>query len=160
MPEIVLTTAIDAPPERCFDLARSIDLHVATQLPSDERAIAGKTSGLIELGESVTWRAHHFGVYWTLTSRITAFERPRYFQDRMEKGPFARLEHDHMFVACGGGTIMIDRFAFASPLGILGRIADRLLVGPHLDRLLRSRAAAIRIVAESDMARRFLRAGA
>ena len=39
---------------------------------SQERAVAGRMTGAIELGETVTWRARHFGYWWTLTSRITA----------------------------------------------------------------------------------------
>lgn len=64
-----------APPEVVFDLARSIDLHKLSTAHTGEEAIAGKTSGLIELGETVTWRARHFGVMQTLTSKVTGFER-------------------------------------------------------------------------------------
>jgi len=43
-----------------------------------ERAIAGVTSGLIGLGEEVTWEGHHFGLKLQHTSRITAYDRPHY----------------------------------------------------------------------------------
>lgn len=49
-----LKTFIDAPVERCFDLARSIDLHKISLEHTNEKAVAGKTAGLIEPGESVT----------------------------------------------------------------------------------------------------------
>ena len=72
---------VEAVPERVFDLSRSIDLHVQSTGNTGEKAIAGCTSGLIELGESVTWEATHFGIRQRLTSKITAFERPRFFVD-------------------------------------------------------------------------------
>ncbi len=50
MPLIELSTGIRAPIERVFDLARSIDAHVASTGQTRERAVAGRTSGLIELG--------------------------------------------------------------------------------------------------------------
>jgi hypothetical protein len=61
MPRIVLKTEIDAPIEVCFDLSRSIDLHQISTAHTNEQAIDGVTSGLINLHESVTWRARHFG---------------------------------------------------------------------------------------------------
>ncbi len=55
MPVIRMELFIEAPPELCFDLARSIDVHMLSMSGSQERAIGGRTSGLIELGETVTW---------------------------------------------------------------------------------------------------------
>jgi hypothetical protein len=62
MPKIELFTEINAPIEKVLDLARSIDLHMESTKKTGEMAIAGKTSGLIGFGETVTWRALHFGI--------------------------------------------------------------------------------------------------
>ena len=70
MPILRLTTHIAAPIDRCFDLSRSIDLHMASTAHTEERAIAGVTTGLIGPGGEVTWRARHFGVWQELTSRF------------------------------------------------------------------------------------------
>jgi hypothetical protein len=83
MPFIELTTFIHAPIDRCFDLARSIDLHKLSTQGTEEEAIAGVTSGLIGKGEQVTWKAKHFGITQKLTSRITVFEYPYHFRDEM-----------------------------------------------------------------------------
>lgn len=88
MPIINLHTEIKAEKEVVFDLSRSIDLHKISTEQTSEEAIAGKTSGLIGLHESVTWRAKHFGIYQNLTSKITKFDRPNYFVDEMVKGRF------------------------------------------------------------------------
>ena len=139
---------IDAPPELCFDLARDLDLHVRSLAHTNERAVAGRTSGLIELGEEVTWRARHFGVMQHFTSRITAFDRPHHFRDSMLRGAFRSFEHDHEFVASNGGTQMTDTLVFAAPLGILGRIAEMLVLRRYLENLLRNRGEVIKSEAE------------
>ncbi len=83
-------TVIQAPIERCFDLARSVEVHLAGNKHSGETAVAvaGVTSGLIGMAQRVTWRAKHLGAWRNLTSEITAMERPGYFQDTMIEGAF------------------------------------------------------------------------
>jgi ligand-binding SRPBCC domain-containing protein len=150
MVTIELERFIAAPPERVFDLSRSVDLHVHASGDTEEEAVGGRTSGLLELGESVTWRARHFGLRQHLTSRITGYERPRWFRDEMVRGAFAALVHDHWFDPEDGGTRMRDRFVFAAPLGALGRLAEGLLLRRYMTRLLLTRNAALARIAESD----------
>src|SRR5690242_15494623 len=106
MPILQLSTSIAAPVERVFDLARSIDLHQFSATGTGERAIAGRTSGLLGLNEEVTWRGRHFGIWQTLTVRMAAMDRPAYFADEMIRGAFRRMEHRHYFVATSEGTLM------------------------------------------------------
>ena len=156
MPIIRLSIDIGAPPSRCFDLARSVDAHVASTAGTNERAIEGVTTGLLGLGDEVTWRARHFGITQTLTSRITAFDRPKRFQDSMVRGVFARIVHDHEFAATPAGTQVIDVFDYAAPLGLLGRLAERLFLNAYMTKLLRQRAEVLKRLAESDEWRRFV----
>lgn len=153
---IDLSTRVAAPIERVFDLARSINLHVVSAEGTGERAIGGVTSGLIALGETVTWSARHLGFPHSLTVQITAFDRPRCFRDSMVTGPFRRFDHDHFFDEAGGVTVMRDVFDYASPLGPLGRIADVLVVERHLRRFLAARAEVIRQAAETEDWRQYL----
>ena len=145
---IRIETFLAAPPERCFDAARDLDLHVSSMKHTGERAVAGRTSGLIEVGEEVTWRARHFGVVQHFTSRITGFDRPRFFQDTMLRGAFRSFVHDHVFEPADGGTRMVDTLVFAAPLGILGWVAERLFLGAYLRRLLTQRARSLREAVE------------
>jgi ligand-binding SRPBCC domain-containing protein len=156
MVEIELRTFIAAPRERVFDLSRSIDLHQRSVEGTAEKAVAGRMSGLIGLGETVTWRARHFGVVQHLTSRIAGFDHPRWFRDEMVRGAFARMEHDHWFDEEKGGTVLRDRFRFAAPLGPLGRIAEALVLKRYMTRFLVARNAAIKRIAESDEWREFV----
>jgi ligand-binding SRPBCC domain-containing protein len=157
MPTIHLSTSVEAPIERVFDLARSIDLHTDSTSSTGERAVAGVTSGLIGAGEEVTWRARHFGVWQSLSVRITIFERPTHFADVMLRGAFRRMEHHHYFESTQDGTVMRDVFSFESPLGVLGRVADGLFLTRYLRRFLIGRNGVIKAAAESDEWKRYLR---
>ena len=149
MPHITLHTLITADQATVFDLARSIDLHTTSLEHTNERAIAGRTSGLIELGESVTWRARHFGIYQTLTAVVTEMDRPHYFVDEMQEGVFARFRHRHSFVQRGAQTIMTDTFDYTAPLGPLGRLADWLFLTTYMRRLLEQRNVHLKAQAEA-----------
>jgi ligand-binding SRPBCC domain-containing protein len=150
MPLIELTTIIHAPIERCFNLSRSIDLHKLSTEGTGEEAIAGVTSGLIGMGQQVTWRAKHFGIRQTLTSEITAFEHPYHFRDEMIEGAFRMIVHDHFFEVAGAKTIMRDVFRFESPGGILGTLFNNLVLGRYLRNLMTRRNQVIKEVAETD----------
>lgn len=127
------------PKSELFDLARSIDAHKESMMQSHEEAIDGVTSGLISLGEEVTWRAWHFGVPLQMTSRITEMRIPDYFVDEQVRGPFRRFRHVHEFSQDAAGTTMVDRIEFAAPLGPIGRMAEKLVLGPYLQRLIEKR---------------------
>ena len=150
MPLIELTTIINAPIERCFDLARSIDLHKLSIAGTQEEAIAGVTSGLIGKGQRVTWRAKHFGIRQTLTSEITQFEYPYHFRDVMVQGAFNQINHDHIFQQIADGTLMTDKFYFESPGGIMGEIFNKLVLTNYLRQILTKRNRFIKEIAEGD----------
>ena len=157
MPVIKLETKINAPVEIVFDLSRSIDLHTKSTAKSNEKAIAGRTSGLINLGETVTWRAKHLGVRQTLTSKITAFDRPNHFRDSMQRGIFKRIDHDHFFEEIEAGkTLMRDCFDYDAPLRILGKVADHLFLESYMRRFLIERNRMIKEIAESERWREFI----
>jgi hypothetical protein len=146
-------TIIDAPIERCFDLSRSVEVHLVANIHSGELALAigGITSGLPELNQQVIWRAKHFGVWHNLTSKFTAIEPPTYFQATMVKGIFRSMQQDHYFRTLpSGATEMKDLFRVAAPLPILGPIAEALFLRRYMLALLRERNAVIKQIAESD----------
>jgi ligand-binding SRPBCC domain-containing protein len=152
-------TMVKAPIERCFDLARSVEVHLAGNIHWGEEAVAaaGVTSGLIGLGQHVTWRAKHFAVWHTLTSEITAMNRPAFFQDAMVQGPFQSMKHDHFFRARSDAeTEMRDVFVFEAPLGFLGRIAEIGFLGRYMKALLRERNTVLKRMAESEEWRKYL----
>jgi len=150
MPDLQLETYINAPIEIVFDLARSIDLHQRSLAHTEEKAIAGRTSGLVEKGETVTWRARHFGIMQELTSRITAVEPHHFFADELEKGAFKSFRHEHYFeILADGTTFMRDVFSYSSPLGFLGTVADKLFLARYMTQLLEQRNKSLKEIAES-----------
>lgn len=156
MPVIHVEVEIAAPPELCFDLARSVDAHVVSAEASGERAVGGVTTGLLNLGDQVTWRARHFGMTLELTSRITACDRPRHFRDEMVRGAFRSFAHDHYFEATASGARMRDVFEYAAPWGVAGRFAERAVLTGYLRRFLEQRARVLKKLAESGEGRRFV----
>lgn len=152
MPVIIIETRINAPLECCFDLSRDIDLHMRSTAHTREIAVAGVTSGLIGLGQEVTWEATHFGFRQRLTSRITAFDRPFHFRDSQVRGAFKRFDHDHFFEkASDERTLMRDIFDYASPLGYVGVLADYLFLKSYMTSLLQRRNRLIKQVAEENV---------
>lgn len=150
MPTIHLTTFVAAPAERVFDLARSIDLHRKSMAHTREEAIAGTTSGLINLGETVTWKAKHLGKTRILKSKITAMNSPLSFTDEMVNGDFKSIRHEHHFKRIDNGTLLIDLFYFESPYGGLGRLLNRLFLTNYMKKLLEMRNQSIKEYAESE----------
>ncbi|GAA1517306.1 uncharacterized protein (UPF0548 family)/ligand-binding SRPBCC domain-containing protein [Agromyces terreus] len=132
-----LVTRTTVPAQRLFDVCLSIDEHVASMDQSGEQAVGGVTTGTIGLDETVTWRARHFGIWFTMTSRITALERPDRFVDEQVRGPFRSFHHEHSFTRDGETTVMVDTLTLASP--VFGRLAERLVLVPYLRRLIRRR---------------------
>lgn len=150
MPKIEIETEIHSTINICFDLSRSIDLHKISTAKTNEEAIAGKISGLINLHEFVTWQATHFGFRQKLTSKITAFERPNYFVDEMVNGAFKSFRHEHIFEQLNDKVIMKDVFEFHSPFGVIGQLFNKLILTNYLKQLLIDRNKVIKDFAETD----------
>jgi ligand-binding SRPBCC domain-containing protein len=159
MPEIKIYTFIQAPIAICFDLARSIDLHIVSQEKAGEKAVAGVTSGLINLHEKVTWEARHFGIVQQLETQITEFRKPYFFADEMVKGSFKSFRHEHFFQEQHGGTLMTDIFKFESPFGLVGKVFNWLLLTRYMQKLLEQRNRVIKEVAESGKWEELLKPG-
>ena len=153
------TTVIDAPIDRCFDLARSVEVHLIANVHSGEQALAigGVTSGLVGLSQQVTWRARHFGVWQNLTGKTTALESPSYFKVTMIHGIFRSMQADHFFRTLpSGATEMKDIFSIAAPLPLFGPLAEALFLRRYMLALLRERNAVIKHIAESAEWRHYL----
>lgn len=148
MSTIHLNTIIKANIQTVFDLARDIDLHQKSTSKTNEKAIAGITSGLIEKDETVTWKAKHLGVVQTLTTKIVSMDKPHQFTDIMLKGTFKSMKHQHIFKQEGKNTIMTDIFEFQSPFGIIGKIFNILFLENYMKDFLLERNKLIKTTAE------------
>lgn len=149
MPLIEHYEFIKAPIERCFDLARDVEIHTRTTANTQEKAVGGVTTGLLQDGDIVTWEAVHFGIRQRLTAEVTVLNRPYSFEDIMVRGAFHSFHHVHEFIEQDEGTLMIDRFQYQSPLGPIGVLADKLFLESYMRKFIVNRSIALRKIAES-----------
>jgi len=156
MPTIHLTTFIQAPVERVFDLSRSIDLHKESMKAYHEQAVAGTRFGLIGKNETVTWTAKHFFKTRVVKVAVTQMEKYSLFLDEQVEGSFKKLKHIHHFKPADNGTIMIDYFEFETPYGLFGKILNTVYLQVHLRKMLELRNKTIRDYAETNKWKRFL----
>ena len=150
MPKIHLTSFIAAPIDRVFDLSRSINLHQISTASTNEKAIDGVMTGLIDKDETVTWQAKHLLKTRQFTSKITEMKSPDFFVDEMIKGDFKSFHHEHHFKAAENGTIMIDLVNFETPYGTLGKIVNALFLKYYLEKFLVKRNEMIKEYAETQ----------
>lgn len=151
MTKIELVTSIKASAQTVFDFSRNIDIHQKAAGNSNESAIAGRTSGLITLHETVTWRGKHFGIYFTHKSIITAMDLYDYFVDEMLEGKFKSFRHQHFFKEENGVTTMTDIVSYETPYGILGKLFDRLLLKKHLREFILKRNQVLTSLSEKTL---------
>lgn len=145
-----LKTKIYAPIRTVFNNCRNIDLHTKSANKSDEKAIAGRTSGLIEKGETVTWQGKHFGFYIKHQSIISEMEFPNYFIDKQLKGKFKKFKHTHTFIKENNAILMIDELVYEVPFGIIGKLFDKLLLKNHLTQFIIERNNFIKSTSENQ----------
>jgi hypothetical protein len=157
MPLIQLETFIKASPHVVFDLSRSVDLHKSSMEHHKEKVIDGIQKGLLKKGETVTWQARHVFRSRKLKVTITELEAPQFFADEMIEGDFKKMRHEHLFKTVKDGTLMIDRFYFESPFGILGSLTNALFLKKYMTRLLLERNKEIKRIAETDLWKQYLK---
>lgn len=149
MTTFALETTIAASPARVYDLSRDIDAHEASMADSGEKAVGGTTEGLLELGQTVTWRARHFGFTFHMTSQLTEAIPPDRFIDEQLEGPFGSWWHLHVFEANDDGTLMTDTVRYEAPFGWVGLALDRVFLRRYLIKLISQRNEFIKERAES-----------
>ncbi|MCW3108875.1 MAG: cell division protein, partial [Segetibacter sp.] len=138
------------PVERVFDLSRSITLHTASMHHTNEIAVAGITTGLIELNETVTWQAKHLFKTRFLQTKISSMTHYTSFTDEQVKGDFKMMKHEHYFTVEGEGTLMTDIFTFETPYGIFGPILNSFFLKKYMRKLLEKRNRIIKDYSETS----------
>ena len=150
MSTINLETHIKASAEVCYKLSLNVDLHQESTSKTGEHIVGGIQNGIMKLGDTVTWKAKHFGVWQTLTTEITEEKPYSLFVDKMTKGAFKSMRHEHHFIENEVFTTMKDIFIFESPLGILGKIFNDLILESYMKKFMIERNQLIKEIAESE----------
>lgn len=149
------TAVVQAPIDRCFQLTCCIAL-VREELGM--KPVTGRTEGLVSHGDTVRWEGWQLGMKHFHVTGISGYERPVFMQDSMLDGRFRTFQHDHHLreLPGGDGTQLEDEVRFSLPFGLAGRLVARYVMIPHIRRLLRSRFARIKRIAEGDAWQRYL----
>ncbi len=156
MPFIHLTTFIAAPVERVFDLSRSIELHKHSMKKFELRPVAGRISGLMESGDTITWNAKHFKKKRVQIIKVVALEKPSVYIEEQTIGDLKVMKHEHYFKPCNNGSLMIDQLTFEFRDSFLGRLFNNLYLTNYMNNLLEERNSIIKEVAESNRWKHFL----
>lgn len=156
MVTIRTVTWVDAPVERCFKLATSVDFQLASSKSQNIKAVAGVKSGQLEQGDTVTWEGRMFGLGQTHTSRIEVSRPFHYIREVMVAGGFKLYEHERHFAAMDDGTRIKDEVRFSAHLGPLGKLVEMALLRRRVTALLEWKNEILKQAAESDAWKRFL----
>ncbi len=149
MTTLHLSTEINAKIETCFDVARDIDIHILSTKNTNEKVIDGRTKGLCELGDTITWQAKHLGIKQNFTVKIIQFNQPFYFEDTMLNGAFRTMQHKHYFEEKNGITTMKDKMEYSVPFGFIGKIFDAVYLKKYMHQFLLTRNEVLKSVAEN-----------
>ncbi len=148
---------VHAPIHRCFQLTCAIAL---VQEELGMHPVRGKTSGFVHGGDTIRWEGWQLGLKHFHVSQISSYAEPVFMQDTMVAGRFKTFQHDHhLREAPGSGmhdTFLEDELRFSLPFGAMGRAVAHYIMVPHIHKLMASRFARIKRIAESDEWRKYL----
>lgn len=151
MPSVKMKTHINADIKSCFDLSRDVAIHKQSLKRAALRAVSGKTSGLLELGEWVSWEEKHFGQLQHFTLKISELEAPLYFVEEMVEGMFKSFRNEFRFKANGDSTLLTNRIYLELPYGLLGKLIKNLFINFYTKKLLQSRLEYLKTAIESSV---------
>jgi ligand-binding SRPBCC domain-containing protein len=84
------------------------------------------------------------GIKMNWMTEITHVKEGEYFVDEQRFGPYALWHHQHHFKSIPGGVLMSDILNYAIPYGILGRLANTILVEKQIKKIFSYREKAIK----------------
>ena len=157
MQVIFCETRVGAPAARCFDLARSVPLHVDSSRSIGARAIGGRRHGLSGEGDETVWSARFCGLRFRMATRIAGFTYLTQFSDRLMRGLLRRFEHVYRCHPLPDGNCLLsDELTVEAPFGPLGRLMESLYLTRRMRHLVQQRLEHIKAVAESEEWRQYL----
>ena len=83
------------------------------------------------------------GIKMNWMTEITHVKDQEYFVDDQRVGPYAIWHHEHHFESIKGGVKMTDKLTYAIPYGIIGRLANKILVAKEVEKIFTYREKAV-----------------
>ena len=150
MTKIHVTTFINAPIERVFNLSRSLTLSKMAFKGAKEQLLSSSAANMVGAGETITLRAKHLGKTREITSRVTDLELPNGYTEEQIKGDLKSFRHEYHFKKVDNGTIMIDLVEFEGPRDLLGSLAAKFFLKSYFEKILKKKNELVRQSAESE----------
>jgi ligand-binding SRPBCC domain-containing protein len=96
-------------------------------------------------GQLISYKVSPFPfVRMKWVTEIKNVEHKRFFTDDQKHGPFALWVHQHFFLEADNGVVMTDEISYAVPFGVLGRIANWMLVEKQITSIFKYRTERIK----------------
>ena len=83
------------------------------------------------------------GIKMTWVTEITQVKEKQYFVDEQRVGPYSMWHHEHKIEPIEGGVLMTDIVSYKPPFGILGSIANHILIKKQLQEIFDYRTVAM-----------------
>ena len=83
------------------------------------------------------------GIPTTWVTEITHVVPQHYFVDEQRVGPYTLWHHQHRIEPSGKGVLMTDIVSYQPPLGVLGRLANALVIRKKLEDIFAFRKQAL-----------------
>lgn len=148
MERIEQRIVISAPIERVFHFHDDTRNLLRITPPSIKVSI--ETMGKPGLGYEVVLKVRQFGIFtmrWKV--RITEYVPPTLMSDEQVSGPFAYWKQTRRLREVDGGTELTDIVEYGPPFGILGRIANALVIRRQVLEMFAYRQATTKRLLES-----------
>lgn len=84
-----------------------------------------------------------FGIKTTWVTEITHLKENSYFVDEQRVGPYKIWHHQHRIQPMEKGTLMTDIVSYQPPLGLLGSVANTLIIKGKLNEIFDYRTKAL-----------------
>lgn len=150
MAGIHLTTFIEAPIERVFDLTRNLAVYKYVFNSRQEKFSSPAGTNLLSRGETVSIVAQHLNKERLTMLKVTTLDRPTLLVEEQVKGDLEIYRHEHHFKQIDNGTIVIDLIEFGLPRDFIGRTLGRWYLKNYLEELTRKRNEIVRSYAETE----------
>ena len=105
------------------------NLSVITPPEMDFKILSELNGAGIYEGMKIDYRVKPLlGISLRWQTEICKVQNQNYFTDRQLKGPYKVWEHTHTFVEVKDGILMTDVVNYELPFGLIGKVAERLVV--------------------------------
>lgn len=118
-----------------MNLARITPKEMSFRVISDGNHLGEMYPGMI-----ITYKISPLtGINLDWMTEITQIRKEEYFIDEQRFGPYKFWHHQHHFKEIEGGTEMTDILTYGLPMGIMGRIANKIFVADKLQQIFNFR---------------------